>query len=679
MMRAFYQMAQALGGNSGSALAEIVDPVEPGSLVISLNLKTKVDGSIGLADPKQPFELAEATKDKKVAYALKKGASKRAPYYTPMAQVTFDPKKDTPNKIRTFDIKLRDFFRMYSGNDKSILAVKDFFTNEKVVADLRRTLYDYLMQLRDGPKEVKGKKSAKIRRDEFLTLKIDGKLPGERPEYQALLYEAVTGSLGEGRSEGIGQCCITLEHNVPVYGRASLHFPFYTIDKPGMIVGGFREENAWKNFPVSSIGGQALKQVREYLNEHQSFCMPGKYKVGGTTFRYTYWIIPKFVFSYDQGVMREMLNSLAILSKRSPGFGLGEEAAKEYSTMEEDLKLLSNDRLLLTFLFYQQNKGQLLIKLAVDDVPPSRLRNLIKTQERIAKLHTYSRWIKEAFEPPKTEDSVLGLPIRFSFGLIWSFYERSAQKASDEQRYNHDYLQFIRQLYLAMPPDPRRILRVIMETLEALFKNPDLRLSIFDYHALQGLCWVRYLCELNLWQSNTSMKGVEMNLETLSIEPNFKKRNENGEFADPWMASLEKFLEEHPELMRSQFLCGAFFLGVLVRQLMFEQAKGLTGNRYARAPFEKELKGLRLKREDIPLLFSKTVAKLHDYESDNYSKIRVLDQLVSDLCLRERVENLKLSSEEISAYFSFGLAQGRVFDALTGPKKTNSKNSNDTE
>jgi CRISPR-associated protein Csh1 len=398
MMRALYQMSQALGGNSASALAEVVDPVESGSLVISLNLRTQTDGSVGLADPKQPFELTEATKDKKVAYGLKKGASKRAPYYTPTAPITFDPKKDSPNKIRTFDIKLRDFFRLYSGNDKSILAVKDFFANEELFTVLRQRLYDFLMQLRDRPKEGKGKKIVKIRRDEFLTLKIDGKLLGERPEYQTLLYESVTGSLGEGRSEGIGQCCITLEQNVPVYGRASLHFPFYTIDKPGMIAGGFREEDAWKNFPVSSIGGQALKQAREYLNKHQSFCMPGKYKVGGTTFRYTYWIIPKFVFSYDEGVMREMLNSLAILSKRSPGFGLGEEAAKKYSTMEEDLRLLSNDRLLMTFLFYQQNKGQLLIKLAIDDVPPSRLRNLIKMQEKIAKLHTYLKWIKEAFE-----------------------------------------------------------------------------------------------------------------------------------------------------------------------------------------------------------------------------------------------------------------------------------------
>jgi CRISPR-associated protein Csh1 len=434
-----------------------------------------------------------------------------------------------------------------------------------------------------------------------------------------------------------------------------------------MIVGGFREEEAWKNFPVSSVGGQALKQAREYLNEHQRFFMPGNFR---------YWVIPKFVFGGDHSTLREMLYDLEALSKRSPGFGLGNEAAREYSNMEEDLRLLSKDasnRVLMTFLFNEQQKGQLLIKLSIDDVPPSRLRQLVLSQKQVAKLKTYSDWIQKTFPSPKDEKSTFGLPIRFSFGLVWQFYQREAQKAG-EAKYDADYLQFIRQLYLAMPPDPRRILRVIMETLEALFKNPELGLPIFDYRALQGLCWVRYLCELNLWQPNTSKKGVEMKLEMLSIEPDFKKRNEKGEFADPWMASLETFLQEHPEMARSSFLFGTFLLGCLVRLLLDIQSRNLPGT-----PFEKELKGLRLKREDIPLLFSKTIAKLRDYDSDNFPNIRVLDQLVSDLCLRERAEDAKLTHEEVSAYFAFGLAQGRVFKALVKPKKSDSSNSNKNE
>jgi len=657
MMRALYQMAQAIGGKSDSALAENVDPVEPGSLVISLNLKTKEDGGIVLVDHRRPFELSEeATQAKKAAYALKRKGSQGA-NYTPTAQLT-DPET-------TFSMRLLGFFLNYDGDNASIVAVKEFLADEKRAAELRQNLSAFVAQVTSKPPEAKGKKARQPKVGLLLTIKIDGQYPGERSEYQALLEEAATNALGEGRSEGISQCSLTFVPDIPVYGRAGSHFPFYTIDKPGMIVGGFREENAWKNFPVSQVGGQALKQAREYLDAQQKFYMPGNFK---------YWVIPKFVFSGNQSMLREMLDSLETLSKRSPGFGLGNEAAREYATMEEDLKLLSDDAFLMTFLFYEKpQKSQLVIKLAIDDVPPSRLRQLVLSQKQVAKLQTYSSWIRNTFQQPQDEKSTFGLPIRFSFGLVWQFYQRTAQKAG-ESKYDADYLQFIRQLYLSMPPDPRRILRVILETLEALFKNPDLGLPIFDYYALQGLCWVRYLYELNLWQPYTSKKGAEMKFETLSIEPDFKKRKDNGEFVDPWMANLEIFFKEHPELARSSFLFGTFLLGCLVRLLLDIQSRNLPGT-----PFEKELKGLRLKREDIPLLFSKTIAKLRDYDSDNFPNIRVLDQLVSDLCLRERAEDAKISHEEVSAYFAFGLAQGRVFKALVRVKKSDSNNSNENE
>lgn len=157
-----------------------------------------------------------------------------------------------------------------------------------------------------------------------------------------------------------------------------------------------------------------------------------------------------------------------------------------------------------------------------------------------------------------------------------------------------------------------------------------------------------------------------MDLEALSIEPRFKGK-QNGQFINPWMANLEIFLKEHPDLERSPFLFGSFLLGCLVRFLLDIQSHKLPGT-----PFEKELKGLRLKRDDIPHLFSKTIAKLRDYDHDN--TYPVFDQLISDLCLRERAGNLQVTNEEISAYFAFGLAQGRVFKKLVKSQSTEPEN-----
>jgi hypothetical protein len=70
-------------------------------------------------------------------------------------------------------------------------------------------------------------------------------------------------------------------------------------------------------------------------------------------------------------------------------------------------------------------------------------------------------------------------------------------------------------------------------------------------------------------------------------------------------------------------------------------------------------------------LFGKTVAKLREYEIEG--DFRILVELISDLCLRERSEDRMVSYEEVSSYFAFGLAQGRVFDALIWAQRKNVK------
>ena len=157
-----------------------------------------------------------------------------------------------------------------------------------------------------------------------------------------------------------------------------------------------------------------------------------------------------------------------------------------------------------------------------------------------------------------------------------------------------------------------------------------------------------------------------MKLDELSIEPDFKLRDESGRFKNPWMAYIEDFYQEHQAMLANPFLFGTFLLGSLVRLMMNIQAHKLSST-----PFEKELKGLRLKKSDIPTLFSKTLAKLRDYEhGDTY---KVLDELISDLCLRGNRNDEQISDEEVSAWLAFGLAQGRVFKKLVDLEKDNNK------
>lgn len=638
MMRALYKIGRLSSSGAGDPLQDVVNRVAPETHVIALELKTNSDGSVSLANEDEPFRLLfEASDENQVKIGYKK-KSANGPDFTPCAISTFDEKIDTADKkIRTFDNKILGFFRIYEGTSAQILQLKEFFDNEETACGLRELYFNYMVT-HYGSIPVNKRRT-------LLCVVVDGKLPGQRSEYRELLVESSTDILGAGESEGNGKCSLSLFEDMHVYGNPSKIFSFYTIDKPGMITGGFRRESAWKNFPVSAEAGQCLKQARDYLDRNQQYRMPGGFR---------YWVIPKFVFAETEDDLSRIMEELSNYSASSPGFGLGHEAIERFSEVEDRIKLIqgfAESQVLLSFLFWEKNNAQLKINLLVDDVPPTRLKRLIDAQKRVAKLDTYDHW--QSLVQSREKDRT----IRFSFGLVWPFFKREAQKGG-KLTYSEDYLRFIRALYLNQAPDHRLVLELIMEFLAALFKDPDDQAqAAFLYRPLHAMCWLRYLCELKLWKPAINYKGVSMDFETLSIEPVFKERDTQGLFTNPWMRFIEQFYKEHEAMLSRPFLFGAFLLGSLIRMVMQVQYVKLRSS-----PFEKELKGLRLKKADIPTLFSKTIAKLRDYEQgDSY---RVLDELVSDLCLRDDAGGDQVTDEEVSAYLTFGLAQGRVFKKL---------------
>jgi hypothetical protein len=193
----------------------------------------------------------------------------------------------------------------------------------------------------------------------------------------------------------------------------------------------------------------------------------------------------------------------------------------------------------------------------------------------------------------------------------------------------------------------------------------------FDYRALQGLCWIRYLWSL--------ISGSHFAKERSIYESEAPPLNQSLKHAMT-LASLSTLDGESRSVFKrtsellAPFLFGTFLPGCMVRFLMSVQAYKSSSS----TPFEKELKGLRLKREDIPPLFSKTIAKLREYGRD-ITFYRLYDQLISDLCLRENAEASGVTHEEVSAYFAFGLAQGRVFKALVKSEEIDSESTNEDE
>jgi len=92
----------------------------------------------------------------------------------------------------------------------------------------------------------------------IISLKIDNKYIGDYPEFKNSLIETAKkgyyftksfkGDNKVSKSEN-KICCVCNKRQKEVYGFVGT-YKFYTVDKPGFVSGGFKQKNAWRNYPV---------------------------------------------------------------------------------------------------------------------------------------------------------------------------------------------------------------------------------------------------------------------------------------------------------------------------------------------------------------------------------------------------------------------------------------------
>jgi len=82
-------------------------------------------------------------------------------------------------------------------------------------------------------------------------------------------------------SKGKG-ICYYCKNEGEVFGFVNT-YNSYTVDKIGFVTGGFKQENAWKNYPVCSCCAQKLEQGKKYIRENLTSKFSG----------FDYFVIPK--------------------------------------------------------------------------------------------------------------------------------------------------------------------------------------------------------------------------------------------------------------------------------------------------------------------------------------------------------------------------------------------------
>lgn len=411
-------------------------------------------------------ELEDYDSAKKMKYLYRSGAANGADF-TPSAKLAKDPKG-------TFDRKILGWFDILDKKNIEIsLEEREFLTGirEQLVQNAD-AIKSEILKIRD---EIPGKIGI------FVTLKVKEqgsvKYVGDFQVFKKLLITQVNEK--DSRCSASDKVCsICGERKAIVVGNLNT-YAFYTLDKPGYITGGFKEDQAWKNFPVCYDCKLALEEGKKYIEENLSFRFCG----------IKYYLIPKFIVGVE-GVSEDILD---IFRNTSRLVSLKREVIERITGDEEEILYYLKDIkdvITLNFLFLQKMNAAERILLLIEDVFPSRIRRIFDAKQSV----------DEIFDD------------NFTFGTIRNFFSKS-----DQNKRNYDldgyFLDIIDRIFKNRPVSYYFLLQFIMKKIRSEFINES-----YFYRAVKdGLMIMLFLEKLEL------IKMEEKIMEERLFDDLFKK------------------------------------------------------------------------------------------------------------------------------------------------------------
>lgn len=424
----------------------------------------------------------------------------------------------------------------------------------------------------------------------FLTLKINNKYPGQYQIFKKSIEDM--DERKRKKSLSIGTCSICGSPNKEVSGTTDV-FKFYTIDKPGFITGGFKESDAWKNYPVCSDCKQSLERGKKFIEEHLNFRFYGL----------NYLLIPELIIG-DWTLFKDIVS---VLAETKQTFSLTEVIRRRLTDDESEiLEYLSsmNDTLAINFLFLQKQQSAERILLLIEDVLPSRLKRLFDAKDYVD--NTFGN----------------GRDKGFNFGSLRVFFSKSDdnKKTQDLNKY---FLDIVDNIFRGEKISLQFLMKFFMSVIRRAMINDDqFNFSQFNFRVRDGLKTLLYLQFLgltNIKEGNPMEKGL-----------------------------FEGFFERYGKALNTPAIRAVFLLGVLT-QLLLNKQYAERGSK----PFLKKLKGLKMDENDVKKLLPEVQNKLEEYDSFDRGKRLIASE--ASKYLLEAGNEWKMSADEINFYFACGM------------------------
>lgn len=546
-------------------------------------------------------EVEEYSKEKLGKYLYKKG-SPNGTDITPTAMVTEIEK--------TFNIKIINWFKNYSSNG---------YSKNEIIPNIYSSLQ------KNKEKILQDLKEKSTVENNIISIKIDSQYPGDYGFLKNILVNSSTEKyfkkFGKISKSQNNLCSVCQENRDEVYGFVS-SFNFYTVDKPGFVSGGFRQENAWKNYPVCLNCALTLEEGKKYLADYLSFNFYG----------FRYLLIPKFIKSTSGELERDIFK--IIERQKDPKLrkkiikSLTNDENELLEEMSEQKNFLNNN-----FLFYLAPKGfdgsVFSILLYIEDILPSRLKKMFEIKEDVDREDIFKTCIVPTFNKQGKRDGEK--PLEFNFGILRTFFPR----VSKNRAFDKYFLSIINSIFINKPIDYVFLLSFIIQKIREDFLNS----YPTKVDTLKAFMLLNYLRKLKILK----MKEGTGQMESLSL-PNEMR----GEIKE----RTEVFFQKFSNFFNNNIKKGIFLEGVLTQFLLNIQYRERKAT-----PFRVKLKGLKLDEKQVKKLLPEIQNKLEEYGKNYY---RELETLISFYFISSG-DNWHISNDEISFYFVLGMNLSDLF------------------
>lgn len=410
------------------------------------------------------------------------------------------------------------------------------------------------------------------------------------------------------------QCSICMEKKPLLYGFAS-PFKYFTVDKPGMVSGFFKQENTWKNYPICSDCSLPFELGRDYISQNLQGYFYGR----------PFYVIPKLIFGSDESKLKGILKRLKDLYNEMSVKKAGKiERAEDYimEAMGDE-----KDTFNVNLMFFEEDSKTkaIKIKLLLEEVLPSRFRMLFVTIPDEIKVNPI---YQKAITIKKEEKNLV-----FNYGILKTFFD-------------NDFLDLVQKLFDGKPLSKEVIFAKFMDKIRRNYnesQTSDGFVEPTSWTVLKSHQALSYFQKLNLIHFN---KYIYMDTFDSTIQTKSKGNFSYQKFSD--------FINKNTDFFDDDIKVGIFGLGILVRYTMNIQYQKIKST-----PFEKKLRGYDLSIDDMQHIYQEALAKLRQFKvSGFYTELR--EDAISKFLLNKHNPK-RFSKDELSLYFVTGIEWAMKF------------------